>query len=399
VRRVNGAEPDISVAVFIDSLGQGGAEQSLMAVLPGMRAHGIVPELWLLRSIAADHEQSMRDAGIDVRVLDGGSNPVGIARAVHRMLRAGRPDLLHVTLFEPIVGGALGAIGTGVPVLATQASTPPETGRTAAADASGSRWKIRVAVELEAFVCRHFVTRVHAVSPGVRDLVAKAYRIPPERISVAERGRDAARFHPVEPSERLAERIALGVGPDEEVLVALGRHEPSKGFDDLIAAFALVVRARPRTRLLIAGREGTLTAHLTAAIAAAGLEDRVTLLGNRPNPERILAAADVFVLSSRREGTSGATIEAMATALPVVATELPGLDGIIDDGVQALTVPVGQPKQMADAIVAVLEDPDLRARLAREGLATFTSRFTLDRSIDALSELYRSVAASTKRAR
>lgn len=383
----------VRVAVLIDSLGQGGAEQSLMAVLPPLREQGIDAQMLLVRSVSPERERELADAGVPVRIIGPAANPLALARRVRPVLRSERPDLLHVTLFEPIVGGGLGALGTGVPVLATQASTPPETGRGSVVDTSGHRRKVQVALALEGLALRRLVAHVHAVTPGVRTAVHQRFGVPLDRISVAERGRDPERFRPPTAAERAAARADLGVGEDDEVLVALGRHDPAKGYGELIEAIALLAD-RPRLVLLLAGREGTATDDLRAAIARHRLEDRVRLLGDRPDPERILAAGDLFVLSSRREGTSGAAIEAMATGLPIVSTRLAGLAGIVHDGEQARTVPVADAPALAAAIAEVLDDPDLAARLADGGRATFTGRFTLDRSVAALGDLYRRVAAT-----
>lgn len=387
------SEDAVRVLVLIDSLGQGGAEQSMMAALPPLREAGIAAELLLARSVSSEREAAMAAAGVPVRVIGPVSTPLGLARRLRPILRAERPDLLHVTLFEPILAGGLAALGTGVPVLASQASTPPQTGAGAPMDTAGTRWKVRAAVALEAFALRHLVTHVHAVTEGVRTTVSARFRLPLARITVAERGRDAARFVVPDHAARVEARRQLAVDDGDEVLVALGRHDPSKGFDDLLEAVALLSATRPTLRLLLAGREGTATPSLLADIDRLGVGDRVDLLGDRPDPERILAAADLFVLSSRREGTSGATIEAMATGLPVVATELDGLAGIVVDGHQARTVPVGSPLRLAAAIAEVLDDPELAASLGAAGRATFEDRFTLDRSVEALGALYRSVAA------
>lgn len=385
--------PPLRVLVVIDTLGPGGAEQSMLGVLPGLRDVGIQPEVALLRSIAPDREAALVARGVPVRVIGGATGPLALARALRPVLAAERPDLLHVTLFNSIVGGSLAALGTGVPVLASIVNTPPATRRAAPADAGGARWKVRAVVAAEAWVCRHLVARIHAVTPGVRDAVVARFRVPSERVVVAERGRDGQRFRPPSPAERGAARAALHVSADDDLLVAIGRHEPAKGLVDLVDAFALLTVHRPRARLLIAGREGAATASIRARIDIHGLEDRVELLGHRSDPERLLAAADVFVLSSRREGASGVTIEAMAMGRPIVATELEGLRGIVVDDLQARTVPVADPTALAWALGEVLDDPELAARLGAAGRRIFEERFTVSRSQSSFAGLYRASAA------
>lgn len=386
------AGDEVRVLVVIDSLDQGGAEQSLQALLPTLRPRGVDVELALLRSADREAEASLRRRGVGVRILGTGSSVPATARALRALVRQQRVDVLHATLFTPIVAASLATIGTGVPVLASMVNTPPA--RRSNVDASGRPWKVEAAVTVEALACRHLVTRLHAVTPGVRRATEARYGVDPSRIVVAERGRDGDRFHPPTPEARAAIRAELGLGADDEVVVALGRHEPSKGFGDLVDAVARLAPDRPRLRVVLAGREGTQTAALRSRIGAAGLTDRIDLLGRRPDPERVLAAGDLFVLSSLREGTSGASIEAMATGLPVVATRLAGLEGILVDDRQALLVPAGDPPALARAVARVLDDPDLARRLGTAGRATFAARFTLDASSAAFAEMYRSVAGA-----
>lgn len=381
------------VLVVIDTLGPGGAEESMKAVLPLVREAGINVEVGILRSIAPEREQALRDRGVPVRHLGPAEGPIGVGRAIDRELRAERPNLLHVTLFNPLVGGALAGRHNRVPVLASIVNTPPKTGTDDPVDTGGARWKIKVLQLIEAFACRRLVDHIHAVTPGVAEEVHARFHIPTGRITVAPRGRDDARFHPPSEAERREARHQLGLGDSEKVIVALARHEPSKGLVDLVDATALLVESHPRARVLVAGRPGSTTADIEAHRTRSGMKTTIELLGDRSDPERLLAAADVFVLPSRREGTSGATIEAMATGLPVVATDVDGLRGITRDGVNARVVPVADPARLAGALAEVLDDEALRGRLRQGALATFRERFTLDVAAAALADLYRREAS------
>lgn len=379
------------VYVVIDTLGQGGAEESTRAVLPLVRDLGLDVQVLLLRSIAPEREQALRDRGVPVRVIGPARGPLAVARVLRRELRAPRPALVHLTLFDPIVGGALARLGTGVPTLASVVNTPAVIDRRADRDADGASWKLRVARRVEAFVLRRLTTHVHAVTPGVATTTADTFGVAPERISVAYRGRAVDRFRPPTAPERDAARRSFGLPPDATVLVSLARHEPSKGLVDLVEAAALVRRNHPDTVVLIAGRTGATTAALEARIRELDLEGTVRLLGDLADPERVLAAADVFVLPSRREGTSGATIEAMATGLPIVATAVEGLTGITIDGRNALLAPVADPAALAAAVDRLLADAPLQATIARGARATFESTFTLEAAAAGMAALYRSV--------
>jgi glycosyltransferase involved in cell wall biosynthesis len=377
--------------VVIDSLGQGGAEESLRSILPLVTSEDLHIELVLRQSTEPEKERALRDAGIPVTYLDCHPSPLAIGRALRRLLKQESPDVLHLNLFGPIVGGSLGAIGSGVKVLASQVNTPT-VDRSGQELAAGSPWKVRTAQSLEAFVLRNFVTHVHAVTEGVAKCVEDDLGVDRHKISVSERGRDPERFYPPSASERATARKELGVAQSAYAIVALGRHDPAKGLLDLVAATAELVASLPNAIVLLAGRDGPESTRLRAAADAAELGERFRILGDRPDPEKALAAADAYVLSSKREGASGATVEAMATGLPVVATDVPGLRGITQPGVNALVVPIGDPAALSNALRELAVDQDLAERLGAAGRRSFLERFTLLRSAESMSELYRKVA-------
>lgn len=362
-------------------------------MLPLIREQGIDLEVVLLRSVAPDREQGLRDAGVPVRALEV-SGLGQTARALRRELRATRPDVVHLSLFEPIVAGGFAAVGTGVAVLASMVNTPPAMGPGAAADTGGAPWKVRLVRGLEAWVCRHLVTHLHAVTPGVARAVVRDFGVAEAAISVAPRGRSSDRFFPPSDEQRAAARSSFGLGPTDRLIAAVGRHEPAKGWGDLLDAVPAIAAGAPTAQVLLAGRAGAFTGEMEAKIDALGIADRVRLLGVLDDPERLLAAADLFVLSSRREGTSGATIEAMATGLPVVATAVEGLEGIVVDGRNARVVPIAAPAELARGVLEVLADDALADRLRAGSRATFAEHFELGRAVEAMADLYRTVASS-----
>ena len=145
--------------------------------------------------------------------------------------------------------------------------------------------------------------------------------------------------------------------------LAAGQLIPRKGFDLLVNAWAGVAREHPEWRLRVLG-SGAQRAELEAAVAAAGLTDVVTFAGFTPDLAGELAAASMFVLSSRSEGFPMVVLEAMAAGLPVVAFDCPtGPRELVDDGVTGLLVPRRDTAALAAAVSRVAADPDLRHRM------------------------------------
>ncbi|MDZ4695682.1 MAG: glycosyltransferase [Deltaproteobacteria bacterium] len=147
-------------------------------------------------------------------------------------------------------------------------------------------------------------------------------------------------------------------------LIACGRLVDQKGFEYLLDAVPLI-RAQVPLTLTILG-EGPLRPKLEARIRELGLQGIVTMPGFVENPFQLMAKADAFVLSSVFEGLGMVLVEAMACGTAVISTRCPyGPEEIVDDGKSGLLVPVRDPSAMADAVVRIARDDDLRVRLGR----------------------------------
>jgi glycosyltransferase involved in cell wall biosynthesis len=220
---------------------------------------------------------------------------------------------------------------------------------------------------------------ITAVSSGVKsDLMA--------RLGIAE-NRIRVVYNPVVGPELV--RLAAEEVPDRRLIeppptiLGAGRLVPAKGFDTLIRAFALVRRHR-EAKLVILG-EGPLRLELLKLAEELGVAGQVALPGFDKNPFRYMARCSVFVLSSRFEGLPGVLIQAMACGVPVISTNCPAGPGeIIDPDRDGVLVPVDSPRQLAEQIVALLDDParcSTMGRRAREKASTFSVDSVMDRYV------------------
>lgn len=177
-------------------------------------------------------------------------------------------------------------------------------------------------------------------------------------------------------------------------IIAIGRLSPEKGFTVLIDAMARLRDAGVAARLLLVG-DGPERGVIAAAIAAHGLQDRVTLAGElAPDAVRArLGEAEIFCLPSFSEGLPVSIMEAMAAGVPVVTTWIAGIPELAENGVTALTAPPARADALADALRRLVEDPDLRARLATAARARVEERH--DQAINgrAMADLFRALAA------
>lgn len=195
---------------------------------------------------------------------------------------------------------------------------------------------------------------------------------------VIPNGVDVQRFAPAAPAEQLALRVRLGLPAGEPVALFVGRLERRKGLDLLLAAWADLVRRGGAPRLLIAG-PGEAGPWIRQA-QALGLEGRVEFLGGRTDVADLYRAADLFVFPSRAEGCPNAVLEAMASALPVVATDVAGNREVVgEDGKAGWLVPTEAPAALAEAVGTLVAAPALRRQIGAAGKTAVLDRFAMER--------------------
>jgi glycosyltransferase involved in cell wall biosynthesis len=373
---------------LINGLGPGGAERSLAELLPHLADAGITTTVVCLSASKLGVEADVRLAQHRILFL-GGKGRLHWIRAFRRLLLSERPDLVHTTLFDAHIVGRLGAVGTGIPVLSSLVNTPYDPSR--ARDHRLNALRFRLVRELDRWTARHLTSYFHAITYAVRDAYVSSLGLPADRITVIERGRDPSRLGTPNAERRAAARDALGLASDAEVLINVARQEYQKGQLCLLDAFAQLAARRPRLVLLVAGRDGNLTAELRQRHAELGLGDRVRFLGHRTDVPDLLAASDIFVFPSLFEGLGCAVIEAMALGLPVVASDIPALREVVEVGRTGDLVEPESAPTLAAALESLLNSPARRAAYGARGMERFRERFELGRSAQRMIEMYRSL--------
>jgi glycosyltransferase involved in cell wall biosynthesis len=230
---------------------------------------------------------------------------------------------------------------------------------------------------------------VTCTAEGQRHLAALAPAV--ESVTLCYHGIDLDRFPP--PSRREADRD--GSDPARPVvLLSVGRAVPKKGYDDLLAALALLPPALAWRFVHVGG--GALARQLQRQARRLGIESRIEWHGARPQPD-VLAAyrgADLFVLAAKicrdgdRDGLPNVLIEAQSQGLACVATRLPGIAELILDGRSGLLVPPGDPPALAAALAALIRDPARRRRLGAAGMTRVAREFDMRRGIEGLAAMF-----------
>ena len=310
--------------------------------------------------------------GIDAQVIPlSGAGDLGAVRALHRLLRGERADLLHTHAhFSGNVVGRVAARSAGKPVIshlhvenAFRAGGP---GRTA-----------QIALDnTTARLCASIV----AVSDATRaSLLAQGY--PAGRTVTIHNGIEPAT--PVEPA-----RLGLPAGAPR--LLEVARLCDVKGQRELIRALPRL--ERQDAVVLLAGEDleagGAFRRGLEQEAEALGVGDRVRFLGYRDDVPALLEAADVFVLPSWVEGLPLGVLDAMARAKPVVASAVGGTPELVADGETGLLVPARDVGALVRALDEALRDPDRARRLGEAGRRRALEEFSADAAAERVLRLY-----------
>jgi glycosyltransferase involved in cell wall biosynthesis len=251
------------------------------------------------------------------------------------------------------------------------------------------RWR-RIMYRAIDFTTDRLVDRYIVVNRASVDALTDRHGVPRSRVVVIPNGIELERYDPAKArGGRWRERLGV---PDGAILLGgVGRLTAQKGFDDLIRAFAAI--DRPDVWLVIAG-DGPDWEDLRELARMFDLSGRVLMPGFVEDVPGLLAALDLFVLSSRQEGHPMVLLEAMAMAGPVVATDIPGVGDTITDGVEGRLVPPGDIAALANTIVALIDDREGAGRLGRNARKRIERDYTVERMVRRTEVLYDGLLAA-----
>jgi glycosyltransferase involved in cell wall biosynthesis len=184
-------------------------------------------------------------------------------------------------------------------------------------------------------------------------------------------------------------RAELGVLPGELLFLTVANFRPQKGYHVLLSAARTIADRGLPIRIAAVG-SGPLQNALEASHADLALGDHFQFLGPRADVLELLAGSDVFVLASLYEGLPVALMEATSVGLPIVATSVGGVPQMLEDEVDALLVPPGEPAPLVEAMTRLARDPELRKRLGEQGKHR-SAMFDITHANRAVGEIYHRV--------
>jgi len=369
------------VLSVISQLQVGGAQTYLTRIAPRIRQHGVEMEICALEPVGSMVEEFER-AGVAVHGTPYGSrvsrsNTLTLLRTVdsiRQIVRRGRFDIVHTYLFWSDILGVSGAWLARCPRIIV--------GRRSLH--SGIHDQTLLFHALEQFT-NALANEVVANSQAVLSDNVAHERFLPRKRTVIYNGIDVSLYEPA------ASKLS---GPLR--LVTVGALAPLKGQAYAIQAMRLVTDAGVDARLVLVG-SGTDEAKLRQLSNEIGVAELITFAGEHTDPRAFLSAAEIFLLPSRQEGFSNAILEAMASALPVIATDVGGNAEAVVDGHGGLLVELEKPEALAGAITEMNRQRDELEVMGRFNRRRVVERFSLDASARNLADLYlgRGVAVET----
>ena len=221
------------------------------------------------------------------------------------------------------------------------------------------------------------------------------------KIAVIRNGVDLARFDNLPAQSNV--RCELGLADDTPLVGVVSRLTRLKGLEDFLEAAAIVRSRIPAARFLVAGETNPMDRdylrELQEHAARCGVAEHVTFTGIRNDVPAVLASLTVSVMPSLNEALSNVVLESMAAGAPTVATRVGGTPEAVGDGVTGLLVPPGDSAALADAIVHLLNNPQLAAHLGRAARVRIADHFSVRRMVRATEDLYTDLLERKRRRR
>jgi glycosyltransferase involved in cell wall biosynthesis len=330
--------------------------------------------------------------------MSNGVNPARDVLALwqlYRLFRVGRPDIVHTFDTKPGVWARLAARWAGVPVVV---GTLPGLGSLYSRQSLKGRLVRLVYQPLQAIACRLADRTIFQNPDDAREFEERRVVPRGKAVLVGGSGVRTDLFAPLadrDPDDS-AYREELGLPPGGLVVLTVTRVLRTKGVLELARAAAEVQRQDPTIRFVLAGPADE---HSFEALTQDELEElrgALTWLGARRDVKRLLELADIFVYPSYyREGIPRALLEASSMALPLIAADVAGSREVVKDGVNGYLIAPRDPRPIAERVLQLAGDPDLRARFAEAARRRAVSDFDLAVIAGRTASLYRELLHST----
>jgi glycosyltransferase involved in cell wall biosynthesis len=380
----------LTIVHVIARLNVGGASLHVLQLAREQLRRG--HDVTVVAGTLAAGEESMEyvadNLGVDVHRLEAlrrelaPRDDLTAIRALRRLIRERRPDVLHTHTAKAGAAGRLAAALAGRP---RPRRVHTYHGHVLSGYFSPRRERLYRLIER---VLARFTDVLVAVSDEVRDDLVRFRVAPSSRFAVVPYGFDLPPWGPADDEARARLRHELGLGDDTFAIGCAGRITAIKRPEDAVETLRHVRDAGVDAVLLFVG-DGEDRAVTEARARTLGVDGHCSFVGFQQKVREWYAAMDALLLTSANEGTPVAAIEALAARRPVVATAVGGTPTVVDDGETGFLAAVGDTESLAARLVELARDPGVRAGFGARGEAAMRSRFATGRMADELEAIYR----------
>jgi glycosyltransferase involved in cell wall biosynthesis len=365
-----------TVLIVIPQLDIGGAERQVVHLASALGAAGFDVEVAVFYP-DGELEPMLRASGVPVRHLKRTSvHGLETIFDLRRHLRRHRKDIVHAFLWPANWRARIAAIAAGVPVVI-------------ASPRSVETWLRWYHVVIDRLLARK-TSAIVVNAVAIRDHLQKREGLPHELFHVIPNGIELAPLATL--PGRPEAKASLGIPVGAPVILTVGNLQPEKNHEDFLGLAAALGRERPEALFVVVG-DGPSRAALMERHQALALDGRVRWEGRRTDVPRYLAACDVFVNTSRREGCCNAILEAMAASRPVVAYGVGGNPELVLDGETGRIVPFGLIDGLAAAVDGYLVRPQLAEAHGEAGARRVQDHFSRGAMVARTAGLYRELLA------
>lgn len=356
------------------NLGGGGSERQTIALANGFAREGC--EVTVLLTDKKGDLISQLSSEVKVVSCSSRSSLFSRFRLIYEIAKTEKPDILYSRFWTTKPAMIFAGRVLGIKTVAVEVSNIKRSLR---------RWPpvLRNAIGFAKVFCYKLADSIIVQSEKGKKSLA--------RLGVKEKTRTVHNGIEIERIEKCSKEEATHRWFDEEIPVAvsMGRLVPSKGYENLVETLSVVNSVTP-LRLLLIG-DGPLRGKIDSKARKLGVGDKIDFTGSIPNPHKYAVKCDVFICSSLFEGFSNSLLEALALGLPIVSTDHAfGASEIIENGRSGILVPVGDPEKMAEAVLRLLQDKTLAAKMGEKAKKR-ARKFSVEKMIRENLRIFREI--------
>jgi glycosyltransferase involved in cell wall biosynthesis len=366
----------VNIVYLINGLSSGGAETMLYRLLCGLDKSRFIPTVITLQSFPGPLQEKIEALNIDVYEVKVKSKfDLTAVLRVYNLIRRLKPKILHTQLFaSDMLGRTIGRI-LKVPVIITAIRNIYY--------GSFSRYLLYKITE-------RFSDKTVFVSNAAAKRFVELNIVSKEKVKVIHNGLDLKDFYAaLSKEEKRAIRTDLSLPEVGFLMLAVGRLSRQKGYSELFKALIVPEKMKRLDYTLIIAGTGSLQQELEKEVRDLGLHHRVSFIGRCDDIPALMAASDALILNSLWEGLPGVVMEAMASELPVVATNVGGTSELVDDGKTGYLVQPAEPGEIKDALANLMGlSEEERRIMGKAGREKVKKQFYVEKMVSEYEQLY-----------